>query len=62
MDIVGILVLLVIVGFVLWLVNVLLPIDGRIKTVINGIVGLLLFLYILQALGIWHGFGNFRVR
>lgn len=62
MDIISILVLLVIVGFVLWLVNVLIPMDGTIRRVITGLVLLLVFLYLLQALGIWHGGPNLRVR
>lgn len=42
------LVVLVILGVLLYLLNVLVPMDNKIKTAINVIVGLLLFLYIVD--------------
>ena len=42
------LVVLVILGVLLYLLNVLVPMDNRFKTAINVIVGLLLFLYIVD--------------
>ena len=54
---ISIIVMLIVVGVVLYLLNVLVPMDGRFKTAINVLVGLFLFLYILQALGIWSGSG-----
>lgn len=50
-----ILVALIIAGVLLYLLNVLVPMDARIKTVINVLVGLFLFLYVLHVLGIWDG-------
>jgi uncharacterized membrane protein len=52
---ISVLVALVVAGVLLYLLNVLVPMDGRIKTVINVLVCLFLFLYILQVFGIWHG-------
>lgn len=42
---------LIIIGFCLWLVQ-MLPIDGTIKTIINGIVILFVIVWILQSLGL----------
>ena len=53
-------VVIAIVGVLLWCFNTLLPMDGRIKTVINVLVCLCVFLYILQAFGIWHGAPRLR--
>lgn len=50
-----IIVILIVAGVLLYLLNNLIPMDGRIKMVINCLVGLFLFLYVLQVLGVWHG-------
>lgn len=50
-----ILVILVVAGVLLYLLNTLVPMDGRIKTAINAIVLLFIFLFILDVLGIWDG-------
>ena len=52
---ISVLIVLVVVGVLLWLLNTLVPIDARIKTVINVLVGLYVFFYILSALGVFHG-------
>lgn len=49
---ISLLVVLLIVGVVLYLLNTLVPMDGRIKTVINVVVILAVFLYVLQAFGV----------
>ena len=49
---ISLLVVLIIVGVVLYLLNVLIPMDARIKTVINVLAGLFIFLYILDAFGL----------
>ena len=50
-----IIVILIIAGVLLYLLNALVPMDGRFKMAINVLVGLFLFLYVLQVLGLWHG-------
>lgn len=47
------LIFLVVVGVVLYLLNTLVPMDARIKTVINVVILLCVFFYILQALGVF---------
>ena len=53
MSLIGILVVLVVVGVLLYIANTLLPIDARIKVVINAIVLLVVFLWILEAFGLF---------
>lgn len=50
-----VLVVLVVAGVLVYLFNSLIPMDARFKLVINCLVGLFLFLYILSAFGIWKG-------
>jgi len=52
---VSLLVVLIIVGVVLYLVNTLIPMDARIKTVINVVVIICVLLYVLQAFGLLNG-------
>lgn len=49
---VSFLVVLVVVGVCLYLLNTLVPMDPKIKTVINVVVCLAVFLYVLSAFGI----------
>ncbi|MGJ0510251.1 MAG: Thivi_2564 family membrane protein [Methylocystis sp.] len=50
MSIITILIVLVIAGVLLYLLNVLIPLDPKIRTVINVLVGLVLFLWIVGLL------------
>jgi hypothetical protein len=54
---ISILVVLVILGVALYLVN-LIPMDGNIRTIIRVVAILFVVLWLLQALGIWHGLPN----
>lgn len=51
---ISILVALVILGALIYVIG-LLPIDATIKTIIKVLAILFVFLYVLQALGLWHG-------
>lgn len=46
------LITLVIIGALLYIVNTLVPMDARIKTVINVVVLILVLLYVLELFGI----------
>lgn len=46
------LVVLAVAGVVVWLFNYLIPMDAKFKTVINVLIGLFLFLFILDAFGL----------
>jgi hypothetical protein len=58
MSLISLLVMLLIVGVVLWLVNSFIPMDPKIKTILNVVVVLFLVIWLLQALGpslgLWH--------
>jgi hypothetical protein len=56
----SIIVVLIVVGVLLYLLNALVPMDSRIKTVINVLVGLAVFLYIMSSFGFLpsHMFGG----
>lgn len=48
MPLISLIILLIIVGVLLYLVNTLIPMDGKIKTIINVVVVLVVCLWLLQ--------------
>jgi hypothetical protein len=59
MPIIQLLIILIVIGVILYLVNTLIPMDARIKTIINVIVILCVCLWLLQVFGIFgSSFGN----
>lgn len=58
MSLIGLLVVLVIVGVLLWCINTLLPIDAKIRAIINVLVVLFVCLWLLQAFGLLGSLGT----
>jgi len=57
MSLIGLIIGLVIIGFVLYLIQ-MLPIDGTIKKIIYAVVILVVIIWVLQGLGGISGVGN----
>ena len=55
---VSVVVSLIIVGLLLWLVNNFLPMDGRIKQILNILVIIAVVLWLLSTFGILSGLPN----
>ncbi len=45
-----VLITLIIVGFLLWLVNSFIPMDGRVKQIVNVLAIVLVVIYVVSAL------------
>jgi len=52
-NVLGIIIVLIVVGVVLWLVNSLIPMQPQIKTIVNAFVVLVLVLWLLSLF--WPG-------
>ncbi|WP_319800210.1 Thivi_2564 family membrane protein [Flavobacterium sp. N2820] len=52
MPLINILIVLIIVGFLLWLVNNYIPMDGKIKKIVNIIVLIVVVIWVLKAFGL----------
>lgn len=61
MPLIEIVLTLIVVGVLLWLVNRFLPMQGAIKSILNGVVVIALVLWLLRALGMYHYVSNFHV-
>ena len=54
MSILSIILVLVIVGVILYLINAFIPMDAKIKKILNIVVLIFLIVWLLKALGVWH--------
>lgn len=61
MGILTILLVLIVVGVLLWLINAYIPMDAKIKSLLNIIVVIFLVIWLLKAFGIISMLGNVRV-
>jgi hypothetical protein len=59
MDLVHIIVVLIVVGVALWLVNNYVPMDGKIKNILNIVVVIFVVIWLLQGLGL---LGSLRIN
>lgn len=61
MSVFSLLLTLILVGVVLWLVNKYIPMDSKIKTILNVVVVILVILWLLSAFGVIGSLSNMRV-
>jgi cation transporter-like permease len=54
-------VVLIVVGVLLWLVNNYIPMDGKIKSILNAVVVILVVLWLLQTFGLLGAINGVRV-
>jgi hypothetical protein len=52
MTLVGIVVVLVVVGLILWLINTYIPMAGAIKSLLNIVVFVVVLIWVLQGFGL----------
>jgi hypothetical protein len=52
---------LIVVGVLLWLVNRFIPMQGTIKSILNGVVVIVVVLWLLNAFGLFQSFSHIRV-
>ena len=57
MSLVSIIITLIVVGVLLWLVNSYIPMDGKIKQILNIVIVIAVILWLLRAFGVWGGAG-----
>ena len=61
MPLVQLVVVLIVVGVLLWLVNRFIPMDGKIKSILNVIVVIAVVLWLLNVFGVWGHLRDVRV-
>ncbi len=61
MSLISVVIVLIFVGVLLWLVNTYIPMDGKIKTILNVVVVIAVVLWLLQAFGVLDGLSGPRI-
>ena len=61
MPVISVIVTLIVVGVLLWLVNTYIPMDGKIKKILNAVVVICVVVWLLFAFGILNHSGDIRV-
>ena len=52
---------LIVVGVLLWLVNRFIPMQGTIKSILNGVVIIAVVLWLLNVFGLFHSLSGIHV-
>ena len=61
MPLIQLVLVLIVIGVLLWAVNNYIPMDGRIKQILNIVVVIAVVLWLLQIFGIISGFDGIRI-
>ena len=51
----------IVVGVILWLINRFIPMQGTIKSILNGVVVIVVVLWLLNVFGLFSSFSHIRV-
>ena len=61
MSLISLAVTLIVIGVLLWLVNTYIPMDGKIKKILNVVVVICVVVWLLYAFGILYRSSEIRV-
>jgi hypothetical protein len=61
MPLIQLLEVLIVVGVLLWLVNRFIPMQGSIKSILNGVVVIAVVLWLLNVFGLFHSLSGIRI-
>ena len=61
MPLINVIITLIVVGVLLWLVNAYIPMDGKIKKILNIVVVICVVIWLLVAFGVINHSGDIKV-
>ena len=61
MSLVSLILVLIVVGVVLWLINTYIPMDSKIKGILNAVVVIAVVLWLLKVFGLLDSLTNIHV-
>ena len=62
MSLITVIIILIIAGVVLWLINSFIPMDSKVKTILNAVVVIAILIWLLQAFGLIGSVGNIGIK
>lgn len=61
MPLISVIIALIVAGVVLWLINTYIPMDRKIKNILNVVVVIAVVLWLLKVFGVFNSLGSIRV-
>jgi hypothetical protein len=61
MSLISLVIVLIVIGVLLWLVNTYIPMDAKIKQIMNIVIVIAVVLWLLQVFGLIGSLSNIRV-
>jgi hypothetical protein len=61
MSLLTVVIVLIVVGVLLWLINAYIPMDRKVKNILNIVVVIVLVIWLLKAFGIWGSMDTIKV-
>lgn len=61
MPLINLVIVLIVVGVLLWLVNGYIPMDRKIKSILNIVVVIVVVLWLLQVFGVMGSLNDIRI-
>jgi hypothetical protein len=61
MSLINVVIVLIVVGVLLWLVNSYIPMDGKIRRILNAVVVIVVVIWLLQAFGLLGAINGIHV-
>lgn len=61
MSLINVLIVLVVAGFILWLVNTYIPMDRKIKNILNIVAVIIVAIWLLRAFGLLDSLSSIRI-
>jgi len=61
MPLLSLILVLVLVGVLLWAVNRFIPMDPKIRSILNAVVVIIVIIWLLQAFGVLGSLSNIRI-
>ena len=61
MSLLNIVLVLIVVGVLLWLINTYIPMDGKIKKILNIVVVIVVIIWLLKVFGLFSSVADIRV-
>lgn len=58
MSLISLVGILIVIGVMLWLINTYLPMDSKIKSILNAVVVIAVILWLLQVFGVIGSIGS----
>lgn len=61
MPLLTIVIVIIVVGILLWLINAYIPMDRKIKSILNAVVVIVLVIWLLKAFGLFDSLKSIKV-